>query len=162
MTVLSPMRPEAYGPYFEAAVRAYAKDNVAAGRWPAQGAVERARADFESSLPQGLATPDNFLFEILASDHGPSVGILWFAIQTRNGLRSAFVYDFEVKPEWQRQGHGLRAFQALEPIVAAMGLSTIGLHVFGHNPGAQALYAKLGYGVTGINMAKHLGNGAKQ
>jgi hypothetical protein len=38
----------------------------------------------------------------------------------------------------------------------AMVLARIGLHVFGHNPGAQALYAQLGYGVTGLNMAKPL------
>jgi hypothetical protein len=35
--------------------------------------------------------------------------------------------------------------------------SSIGLHVFGDNLGAHALYAKLGYGVTGINMLKRLG-----
>jgi len=30
------------------------------------------------------------------------------------------------------------------------------LHVFGHNPKAQALYAKLGYAVMGITMRKPL------
>ena len=47
--------------------------------------------------------------------------------------------------------------EQLELIVTALGLSTIGLHVFGHNRGARALYAKLGYGVTGINMMKNIG-----
>ena len=36
------------------------------------------------------------------------------------------------------------------------GLETLALHVFGHNPGARALYEKLGYEITNINMAKHL------
>ena len=153
------MRPQAYDAYFQAAVAGYAEDNVASSRWPREGALERSRADFESSLPQGLETPDNYLFEIKTAETGATVGALWFAVEEKHGLRSAFVYDIEIKPEWRRQGYAVRAFQALEPLVAALGLSTIGLHVFGHNPGAQALYAKLGYAVTGINMAKHLGAG---
>ena len=36
-------------------------------------------------------------------------------------------------------------------------LSSIGLHVFGQNIGAQTSYRKLGYGVTSVNMLKHLG-----
>jgi ribosomal protein S18 acetylase RimI-like enzyme len=151
------MRPEVYGPYVQASVAGYAEDNVVAGRWPSEGALERARADFESSLPNGLATPDNYLYEIRAGETGPVVGAIWFAVEERHGIRSAFVYDVEIKAEWRRQGHARRAFEALETLVAALGLSTIGLHVFAHNPGAQALYASLGYGVTGINMAKHLG-----
>ena len=157
MTVLSPMRPEAYGPYMEAAILDYAGDNVASGRWPREGAVERSRADFESSLPQGLATPDHYLFEIKASEDGPTVGVIWFAVQERNGIRSAFVYDLGVKAGWRRQGHATRAIQALEPLVRALGLDSIGLHVFGQNAGAQALYASLGYRVTGFNMTKRLG-----
>jgi ribosomal protein S18 acetylase RimI-like enzyme len=66
------------------------------------------------------------------------------------------VYDLAVKPEYRRQGHARRAFQALESEVAALGLSRIGLHVFSHNTGAQALYASLGYHVTGHNMTKML------
>jgi ribosomal protein S18 acetylase RimI-like enzyme len=156
MTTLCPMRAEAFVPYLDAAIVGYAEDNVLSGRWPAEGAVERSRADFLSSLPQGLQTPDNHLFEIKSHEDGPCVGVVWFVVQVRDGLRSAFVYDLEVKAEFRRQGHALRALRALEPLVAALGLSTIGLHVFGQNLGAQALYAKLGYGVTGINMLKHL------
>jgi ribosomal protein S18 acetylase RimI-like enzyme len=151
------MPPEAYAAYLDAAVAGYAEDSVACGRWPPEGALERSRADFDSLLPAGLATPDNYLFEIKATETGPIVGALWFAVEERHGIRSAFVYDVEIKTEWRRRGHAMRAFQALEPLVTVLGLSSIGLHVFGHNPGAQALYAKLGYGVTGVNMVKRLG-----
>jgi len=161
MTTLVPMRPEAFTAYLNAAVAGYAEDNVASGRWPAEGALARSRADFEASLPQGLATPDNFLFEIKSELEGPTVGYIWFAVVEKNGIRSAFVYDVEVRSEFRRQGHARAAFKAIEPLVRDLGLSTIGLHVFGHNPGAQALYSSLGYGITGINMLKVLGkNGA--
>jgi len=151
------MRPEVFAAYLDSSVAAYAQDNVDAGRWPSEGAVERSRADFDDSLPQGLATPDNHLFEILDDQGGTRVGYLWFAVIVKHGLRGAYVYDLEVHPDHRRQGHAKRAFEALEARVAALGLSSIGLHVFGHNPGAQSLYSQLGYTVTGINMLKTLG-----
>ena len=40
-----------------------------------------------------------------------------------------------------------------------LGLSAIGLHVFAYNSGSQALYASLGYEVTGSNMRKSLDDG---
>jgi len=157
VTVLVPMSAEVYGDYLQAAVAGYAKDNVDAGRWPEQGALARSRVDFANLLPRGLDTPDNYLFEIKASAPGPTLGYLWFAVIEKNGLFSAFVYDVEVKPEFRRQGHATAAFEALEPLVRKLGLSSIGLHVFAHNPGAQALYRKLGYEVTSVNMRKGVG-----
>ena len=156
MTTLAPMSAAYYARWRETAAADYAEDNVAAGRWPAEGALERSRREFDELLPQGLATPDNFLFEIRDAEGGASVGSIWFAIVERGSERHAFVYDVVVDPAQRRRGHALRAFEALEPRVRALGLSRIGLHVFGNNPGAQALYRRLGYGVTGINMVKQL------
>jgi ribosomal protein S18 acetylase RimI-like enzyme len=156
MTALSAMRPEAFEAYKLSSSAAFAEDKVAAGSWPAEGAVARALADLEASLPQGLATPDNHLFDIRLAEGGEVVGVLWFAVQVNQGLRSAYVYDLEVFAAHRRQGHARRAFEALEQRVRALGIGRIGLHVFGHNPGAQALYSGLGYGVTGINMLKRL------
>ncbi len=150
------MHADAFEAYRRAAVAGYAKDNVEAGRWLQADALALSEADFQSSLPQGVATPDNYLYEIKVSSNGPCAGVLWFAVEVRQGARCAYVYDVEVYAPWQRQGYAQGAFRALEPIVAALGLSSIRLHVFSHNPGAQALYAKLGYGVTGLNMIKQL------
>ncbi|MBK7684693.1 MAG: GNAT family N-acetyltransferase [Rhodocyclaceae bacterium] len=159
-TTLIPIEASRFAQYRDALVRSYAEENVAAGRWPEEDAMERSAIDFATSWPQGLATPDNFLYEIhaTANQAGASscVGHLWFAVVTKNGVRGGYVYDLEVLPEFRRQGHAERAFAALEPIAEKLGLASIGLHVFAHNPGAQALYAKLGYKVTGLNMVKHL------
>jgi ribosomal protein S18 acetylase RimI-like enzyme len=156
MTVLVPLLPEAFPAFLESSVIAYAQSNIEAGRWPLDGAVERSLADFNLLLPQGLATPDHFIYEIKADSAGPVVGHLWMAIETRHGLRSAFVYDLEIAPEFRRQGHARRAFRALETVVAELGIDHIGLHVFAYNVGAQALYESLGYQVTGVNMQKSL------
>jgi ribosomal protein S18 acetylase RimI-like enzyme len=157
MTTLTPMNPNAFADYREASAKGYAEDNVASGRWPREGALQRSYEDFDESLPQGLSTPDNYVYEIRDEQSRSIVGVIWFAVVVNNGLKSAFVYDVEVKSEFRRQGHAKAAFAALEPLVKALGLSSIGLHVFGHNPGAQALYNSLGYGVTGVNMLKKLG-----
>ena len=156
MTVLVPMSPDTYAAYLAAAVAGYAQDNVDSGRWPAAGALARSTADFEDSLPQGLQTTDNYLYEIKSAESGPTVGFIWFAVEEKLGLRSAFVYDVELKPEFRRRGHATAAFAALERLVRELRLSSIGLHVFAHNTGAQALYRKLGYSVTSVNMLKHL------
>lgn len=161
-TTLVPMSAASFADYVKSAITNYAEENVAAGRWPSEGALERSRLDYESFLPNGPATPDNFLYEIrasLASDDDSAsriVGHLWFAIVKKNGVRGGYVYDLEVSPEYRRQGHAEAAFRAMEVLAREMGLPSVGLHVFANNPGAQALYAKLGYAVTGLNMIKHL------
>lgn len=157
MTTLVPMSSAAFACYRTRAVQAYAEDNVAAGRWPAEGSWQRSQDDFDESLPQGLATPGHQLFDITDEAANVVVGMLWFAVLVKHGITSAFVYDVEVFPQHQRQGHGRAAFHALEGQVQALGLSSIGLHVFAQNAGAQALYQSLGYGVTGLNMLKRLG-----
>jgi ribosomal protein S18 acetylase RimI-like enzyme len=82
------------------------------------------------------------------------VGELWYAVRHKFNAPIAYVYSVDVWPEHQRQGHASRAFLALEDEVGSRGLSGIALHVFGHNKTAQALYAKLGYQPTNINLFK--------
>lgn len=155
------MRAASFATYQLNSIRSYADENIAAGRWPAAGALERSRSDFIALLPQGLATPDNFLYEIQSqldpaeTTGGIHVGYLWFAVVVKNDERSGYVYDLEVFPEYRRQGHAERAFAAMETVAREMRLPGVGLHVFANNPGAQNLYAKLGYRVTGLNMVKH-------
>lgn len=156
MTALCAMRVETYPAYAEAAVAGYAADNVAAGRWPLGGAVERSRQEFASLLPRGLETPDNLLFEILEDEGGPTVGFVWVALARRHGACTAYVYDLEVLPSHRRLGHAWRALQAVERLAIEAGATTIGLNVFASNVGAQALYRKLGYVPTNVNMVKPL------
>ncbi len=151
------MRQETYGEYLESSIAGYAKENIAAGRWPDEGAIERSRTEFNSLLPLGLATPDNYLYEIRNADDDVTVGYIWLAVIVRHGIRTGYVYDVEIKERYRRNGYARQAFLALEPIAAGLGVSGIGLHVFGQNTAAQSLYHQLGYAVTGINMQKQIG-----
>lgn len=160
VTLLVPMRAEAYAAYKAAEVAAYAEEKVKAGMWAKEGALECSLAEIEGLLPLGLATPDHHLFEMVAAEGGPTVGTLWFAVEERNGHRGAYVYNVEVTQAFRRQGHARRAFRALEAMVASMGLARIALHVSGFNTGAQDLYRQLGFEATGISMLKTLGGQA--
>lgn len=156
MTQLSPMSESAFADYLAYAIPDFARDKVQAGQWAQDESLELSRAGYADMLPQGLATPDNFFYTLRDGATQADVGMLWFAVQQRAGQRIAYVYDVYVRPEHQRKGHAGRAFVALEVEVRKHGLSGIALHVFGHNAGAQALYRKLGYVTTNINMFKPL------
>jgi len=153
-TTLRPMTEAAFQRYCERAVVDYAEENVAAGRWPAEGALERSQQDHDRLLPEGLATPGQHLFSIHDTAHGTEVGNLWLAVTEHPGGRSGYIYDVAIAPEHRRRGHAKAAFVALEAVARELGLGDIGLHVFAHNDGAQALYRALGYQVTGLNMRK--------
>lgn len=84
MTQLSPMRAEFFQQFKQQLSEDYAKENVKSGRWPEHNALERAKGEMERSLPQGIATPDNYLFEI-KTDQGETAGCIWFAVEERQG-----------------------------------------------------------------------------
>jgi ribosomal protein S18 acetylase RimI-like enzyme len=156
LPTLRPMTEAGFARMVQDSASAYADDKVRAGQWPAEDAAAQAAATFRQLLPQGLATPGHHLFDILAPGRAEAVGHLWVAEELQHGIRSAYVYDLAVAPAHQRQGHATRAFRALEAWALARQLYRIDLHVFGHNPGAQALYARLGYRVSSVLMAKDL------
>lgn len=154
-TELVAMSQAYYESYVAQSWRDYAEENVATGRWPLAGAVERAQAEYDALLPQGLDTADQRLFEIRDGE-GQTVGGLWFALRGSDEGRSGFVFDITILPHARRLGHGQRAFELLEPLARDLGLASIGLNVFANNPAALALYRRLGYEVTNIAMSKRL------
>ena len=61
-----------------------------------------------------------------------------------------------VREELRRSGYGRAIMVAAEDECRALGVVSVGLNVFGHNRGAQALYEQMGFEVTGIQMSKRL------
>lgn len=153
MPVLRPMTRYEYAEWLKVTIPAYAADKVASGQWSEEESLQLSRKEYEELLPQGFTTPDNFFYTIEDSDSMP-VGVLWFAVKAVSNGRVAYVYDVEVQPQHRRKGNAYRAFCALEQEARKLGLSGIALHVFGHNVDAQALYAKLGFRPTNINLFK--------
>lgn len=156
MSTLVPMNSVQFSAYLEEAIPAYAQGKVTSGQWSEVESLALSQQAYAELLPQGVDTPDNYLYAIQDTATQVSVGMVWIAALTYGGKRIAFIYDVLVKPAYQRQGYATHALTALEDEVRALGLAGIALHVFGHNTSAQALYAKLGYAPTNINMYKAL------
>lgn len=153
---LDPMTAAEYDAFAAEGVANYAAEKVASGQWSAEEASAQAAQAFASLLPQGPATPDNHLFTVRDVGDGAAVGVVWFAIQPRANHRIAYLYEIRLGAEHQGRGLGEATMRALEAEVAGRGLAGIGLHVFGHNARARALYEKLGYAATNVVMYKPL------
>ncbi len=156
MNALTPMTEDEYLVFLEKSIPEFAADKVASGQWQASEALALSRQGYAELLPQGITTPDHHLYTVRDPATGSKVGVLWFGEQERGGKKVAFVYDIVIDAEHQRKGHASRAFTAMEAEVRRRGLAGIGLHVFGHNAAARALYARLGYTETNIQMFKPL------
>jgi RimJ/RimL family protein N-acetyltransferase len=155
LSCLRPISSDEYAAWLETVIPAYAQDKVASGQWPADSALERSRKEYSELLPQGPRTAGHHVYTILGGE-GEAVGTLWFAAQERAGQRIAYVFDVVIAAEHRRRGYALLAFRALEDEAVRLGLDGIALHVFGHNHAARALYAKLGFADTNVNMFKGL------
>jgi ribosomal protein S18 acetylase RimI-like enzyme len=157
MTVLDAMTDSEFATFAEEAPQDYARDQVEAGIWPAKESVHLAREAFNKLLPQGLVTPDHFLYVVRDASTRISLGILWYALRDRAGERVAYVYGINIKVEYRRLGHATRTLAALESKARSQGLAGIELHVFGQNAKARALYGKVGFHETNVTMFKPLG-----
>lgn len=142
-----------FAPYLEHSSLEYAKEKQASGAWPADLALQNARAEISRLLPQGYFTP-NHQFLSLVDALGRKVGILWLHISPQR--KEAFIYDFEIYEPYRDQGLGQTAMQALFAYCRSLGLAKIRLHVFAHNARAHHVYEKLGFQATDINMSKFL------
>jgi ribosomal protein S18 acetylase RimI-like enzyme len=147
---LEPMTDEQYRRYRERAEDGYAEQIAESGAMAWDDAVEKAAGDYARLLPEGLATPDQFLYA--AYDGTAEVGLIWINL---DGLRG-FVYDVEVHPDHRRRGYGTAIMTAAEAIARDRGARSMSLNVFGPNLGARSLYERLGYVVTSVQMRKRL------
>lgn len=156
MTTLVPMSATAFVAFERDAVQGYAEQNVAAGRWPAETAMELSRAEHRRLLPEGVATRDAHLFEIHDAETNAAVGTLWLAVQNTTGTPTGYVFNVEIIEKHRRKGHAKAALKALESYCRERGVSSLGLNVFAFNTAARSLYESLGYEATAITLRKTL------
>lgn len=136
----------------------FAADKVAAGQWSEATALEKSRLSYLDLLPDGVASRGHHLFTVRDSA-GTDVGVVWLALPDGGDegvSRTGFIYELFVRPEYRRKGHASAALAAIEAFARDLGATGIELHVFGHNLAARALYTKIGYVETSVNMSKQL------
>jgi ribosomal protein S18 acetylase RimI-like enzyme len=151
MVKLAPLPQGDFERFLERGVREYAEDHVRNGNWPAEGALERSRKEFEHYLPDGIHTQDQYLWSLL-DEEGKKIGILWVQIKDQK----AFIFDFVIDEEFRGRGLGKQALLAMDEKLKSMNVESVALHVFGDNITAQELYKKMGFQIVGLNMKKDL------
>ncbi|MEM6836368.1 MAG: GNAT family N-acetyltransferase [Cyanobacteria bacterium P01_C01_bin.120] len=89
------------------------------------------------------------------------IGYLWLgtAIDQQQGDRHSYILALYVAPECRRQGIATALLQQAQVWAQAKGDRQIGLQVFANNPGAIALYRKLGYRTHSLWLMKSLISG---
>lgn len=150
------MPRERFPPYRENLVREYARDKVRAGVWSSEEAPRRSEADVDDLLADETDTEGHFLYLLRDGSAGEEVGVVWLAVRDSEAGRTVWIYDIEVYEPFRRRGHGTRALRTVETKAAELGAEKLELHVFGHNPGARALYERSGFRTTSIVMSKRL------
>ncbi|MGW1059879.1 GNAT family N-acetyltransferase [Micromonospora rubida] len=135
-------------------VRAFADEQVAAGNWSAEDALELARQGNEALLPDGFTTAGMLFLKGEIRD-GTPVGVLWIGLTHPRGTSScAFLYDIEIEPAHRGAGYGRALLAASEDVVRRHGVAAIELNVFGDNARALRLYEGSGYRVITRQMRK--------
>jgi GNAT superfamily N-acetyltransferase len=123
---------------------------------PRDAAERKAAQDEAAALSSGFDTPDNVF--LVAERDGSVVGSVWLSlVEPQTGSREqGWVYDLRVDPAARRTGVGDLLMAAAEDAARDAGAARLGLNVFGGNEPAVALYARRGYAVTTMQMAKRL------
>jgi ribosomal protein S18 acetylase RimI-like enzyme len=139
MIRLVPMSDAMYQTYLEVTVREYAEDKIKAGNWQPEEALERSAQEFRKYLPDGVATQDNYLYDIQDEALGITVGMIWLARLMQGTKSIIFIYDFRIDEAHRRKGYGEQAMLTAEVQAKALSYDTIALHVFGHNHAARVV-----------------------
>jgi RimJ/RimL family protein N-acetyltransferase len=158
MVQLIPMDKANYKRFLDWAVPNYAREQVKAGTWKPEDARQLAEEAFESLLPEGLFSPDQYLNVLVDETRDRHIGFLWYGLRDGEGEKFVALYEIVIFEAYRRQGYGSESLRALEKRVKELGMNKIVLHVFGHNEPARAMYKKLGYVERNVTMAKELGS----
>ena len=156
LVALRPMTAGEFRRYLRVAVPGYARAHIRAGDVDPKRALKKARAEYAELLPKGVTTPGHHLYAITLAEAGKAIGMLWFDLKQRHGKRKAFIFDFALDKAQRGKGLGRQALAALEQQAKVLGAVAIGLHVFGDNAAARALYEKCGFRYSSMHMTKDL------
>lgn len=153
MVALRPMTQAEYDAFDGSLWEDYAQDvarNTGMSVEDARAFGAKQRAEL---VPNGLHTEGQRFWIVENTEH-QRVGVLW--VQLRAAQHEAFIYDIEMEPAERGKGYGRQTLEALEAEVRPLGLTRIGLSVFGDNAVAMNLYRKMGYQTIATAMKKDI------
>jgi ribosomal protein S18 acetylase RimI-like enzyme len=153
---LDPMTEEEFAAWLLPTVRDIADQHVRSGRWAEQDALEFAKTEIRTALPNGLHSDEQHLYTIRDAAGGAGIGVLWIGMRRRARKSEVYIHDVAIDEAQRGKGYGRAAMTAAVRRAGELGAATVSLHVFGHNTTARALYASLGFVETNVNMTLSL------
>ena len=153
--ILREMQLESFKAFKDRFIEGSVENRMKSDRDTEEVTRTRAIKEFSRNLPLGLETPNNFIYDIIAQDTGKKVGTVWFLKYTEGENPIFFLFDIRIFEEFQNQGYGTEVLKLYEAKAKEIGAKKLRLHVFAHNQGAKKLYEKMGFFLTGYNMAKN-------
>ncbi|WP_337861104.1 GNAT family N-acetyltransferase [Ferroplasma sp.] len=152
---LSPISKEDFHVYLQKQITEYAEEKIKAGSWDKEEAYLLSKKSFRELLPDGKNTSDHSIMVITDTLSAEKIGVIWVEWNNQN-YKSTYLWDIIIYDKFRRMGYGSRAMNILESMVKDHGMSSLVLHVFGHNKNAISMYYRLGYHAVDIIMEKNL------
>lgn len=156
MIVLHEMTEAGFAEFKPIITEEFAQELARNYRLDIEEARQNSAKQIDGMLVQGLATQNQFLYDILNSENGSDqrIGYLW--VEADEERRRAFISYIYLHEPFRGQGFGRQTLELLENKMRERNIARIGLHVFASNTVALDLYRKVGYKLTSYNMQKWL------
>jgi len=158
MLAFRPMRSDEFPVWLDYFLPDYATEIAANYKLSAAAPLEQAKREIAIDLPDGPQTEGQELLCILDREANDErlIGYLWY--RPIHDTRSVFINDFHILNAEQGKGLGKQALALFEGKMAEAGFVHIRLRVAADNGRALHVYKDGGFGVTGINMSKRIGD----
>ena len=156
MINLHKMTEAEFSEYKPFLIEEYAQNIANNYRIPLEEARASSSKQIDDALKDGLATPNQFLYEIGLGEGTTEerIGYLW--IEVDEIKRRCYLGDIYLHEAFRGKGWGKKILELLEVLMIERNIQRISLHVFGKNTVARKLYEKQGYEITGSGMQKWL------
>jgi ribosomal protein S18 acetylase RimI-like enzyme len=145
--------PDAFSAYLQRNLSRFAIDKATVEGTTVAEALDAARKQIASLLPQGPETPGHIVRRIEVAGVG-LVGEVWWYVNTDRN--EGFLYDIYIEPQFRRHGYGRAALLLVEAQLREVGVRQIWMNVFALNHEALKFYHRLGYQVSTMHLSKLL------
>lgn len=153
-TSLRQMSEEEFDRFLAFFIPDYAKDLSQNFLIPFESALEESEKLMGDLLPVKQYSENQFVFNVYSAEENRNIGIFWYNTQLRSS--KAYIYYISVYEEFRNRGYAGHILLNFEKEMKEAGISSLGLNVFGTNPHAHRLYAKLGYQTASTAMGKSI------
>lgn len=146
--------PDEYDGFMNQVADNYAWSTAQAEGSDYESCLKRTWEMLDEDLPAGIDTPKQRFYRI--QDGDLEVGNLWltFSKGRTAGFSSIYISNIVIFREHRRRGYATAALKLIEVLGKSRGCKNVSLNVFAFNKGAQALYKKLGYRSTTMQLRK--------